>query len=221
MRLFKFLLAGALFTATSASAQMNSPSLFMPSPAMSVAAANTALAPEPATLSLSSEPAPAPKPQQPIGIHAAYNFQAYVGYTYMRFWEAPGFIESRNGFNSSLSYYFHDNIFAAEGSFLGAFGSQAGYRSRFLFAGGGPRVRWSAPRGLELWAHGLFGGSHYLPQTAYGTQGAFGYEIGGGVDITAHRQRFAYRFEANMIGTKYFNTYQFSPMGAAGVVFKF
>jgi hypothetical protein len=82
-------------------------------------------------------------------------------------------------------------------------------------------VRWSAPRGLELWAHGLVGASHYTPQTAYGNQGAFAYEVGGGLDVTGHHRRFAYRFEANMIGTKYFNTYQVSPMGAAGVVFKF
>jgi hypothetical protein len=227
MRLFGFLLTGALLAAASTSAQVTSPSLLMPSAATSVLA--TAPAPDsasvsaPAPYSLPAEPAaPAPKPQRGvIGVYENYDFQAYVGYTFLRFYEAPGHIQSRNGFDSSIAYYYHAGIFGAEGSLVGGFGSQAGYRSRFLFAGGGPRVRWSAPRDVEIFAHGLVGGSHYTPQTAYGNQGAFAYEVGLGVDANAHHQRLAYQIELDMIGSHYFGTQQLSPKGSIGIVWKF
>ena len=61
--------------------------------------------------------------------------------------------------------------------------------SWFLFGGGGPRFRWSGPRGLELWGHALFGRTHFTPQTAFGPQEAFAYEAGGGVDIGGHYQK--------------------------------
>jgi hypothetical protein len=221
MRLFGFLLAGALLAGT-CTAQVSSPSLYMPSAVTASLAANSTSAPEPDSYSLPPEPAPAAKPQGGVvGVYETYKFQAYVGYTFLRFYEAPHQIQSRNGFNSSIVYYYRSGLVGAEGSLLGSFGSQYGDRSRFLFAGGGPRVRWSAPRGLEVWAHGLVGGSHYTPQTAYGKQGAFAYEAGVGVDADAHHLRLAYRLELDMIGSRYFNTNQLSPMAAVGLVWKF
>jgi hypothetical protein len=90
-----------------------------------------------------------------------------------------------------------------------------------LFAGGGPRVRWSAPRDVEIFAHGLVGGSHYTPQTAYGGQGAFAYEVGLGADVNAHHQRLSYQVELDMIGSHYFGTQQLSPKGSVGIVWRF
>ncbi len=172
----------------------------------------------PTSLAL-TEPAAA-DPQVVQSVFQNFNWQAYAGYTFVRFYQTPGVTLSTNGLNFGIVYYFKDWV-GADGEFVATFGSQFGQSSKFLLGMGGLRFRWSAPRGLELWAHGLLGGSHYLPQTANGGQGALGYELGGGVDVNAHHQRWAYRFAVDMVGTQYFNTYQFSPKASAGIVFKF
>ncbi|HYL46224.1 MAG TPA: hypothetical protein VEU52_04300, partial [Candidatus Limnocylindrales bacterium] len=87
--------------------------------------------------------------------------------------------------------------------------------------GGGPRFRWSLPRGLELWGHGLVGYSHFAPQTPFGGQNAFAFEVGAGVDINVRHQKWALRFAGDMIGSHYFGTEQYSPKASAGVVYKF
>jgi hypothetical protein len=161
-----------------------------------------------------------PSPQIVQGVFQTYNWQAYVGYTFIWFYQTPGAQVSTNGFNFGIVYYIKDWV-GVDGEFVATFGSQYGDTAKFLLGMGGLRFRWSAPRGVELWAHGMVGGSHYLPQTANGNAGALGYELGGGVDFNAHHQRIAYRFEADAVGTQYFNTYQFSPKASAGVVFKF
>ena len=220
MKLLGYLLAGVLLAGTSASAQVTSP--LMPSTDVTYLAVNSSSAPDPGPASLSSEPAQTSVPQRGvIGVYENFNFQVYIGYTFLRFYEAPHLIQSRNGFNSSVVYYHGSGTLGIEGSLLGAFGSQSIYRSRFAFVGAGGRYRWSAPRGVELWGHGLVGRTHYTPQTAFGNQGAFAYELGIGADINAHHQRLAYRVELNMIGSTYFGTSQLSPMGAVGVVWKF
>jgi hypothetical protein len=246
MRLFKFLLTSALFlAATAANAQVNSPSLLMPAAADPSAALSAAPAPDsaalpavpapsadpgPADLSLSAEPAPASSssatsaqkgPRPVVGVFENFNFQASVGYTFLRFYEAPHQVESRNGFVSNFVYYYNGGWIGVDGSLLGALGSQFNERSRFLFGGAGPRLRWPGERSVEFWGHALVGGAHYTPQTSYGTQGAFGYEVGGGIDANAHHRRLAYRAEINMIGTRFFNTYQYSPMAAVSLVWKF
>jgi len=159
-------------------------------------------------------------PQVVQNVFQQYNWQAYVGYTYVRFFQTPDVSLNTNGFNFGIVYYMKSWV-GADGEFVATFGSQYGDTAKFLLGMGGLRFRWSAPRGLELWAHGLVGGSHYLPQTANGGQGALAYELGGGVDINAHHQRWAYRIAIDAVGTQYFNTYQFSPKASAGIVFKF
>lgn len=158
--------------------------------------------------------------QAVTGVFEHYSWQVSGGYSFIRFYELPSITQNMNGFNFSLVYYFKDWI-GVDGEFVAAFGSQAGVPAHFLFGGGGPRFRWSAPRGLEVWGHGLLGHTHFTPQTADGPQGAFAYELGGGVDINAHHQRWAYRIEGDVIGSHYFGTYQFSPRLSAGIVFKF
>lgn len=221
MRFFGFLLAGVLLAGSSAAAQVNSsPSLLTSTTTTTLADNSSSAASQPVSFRLPSRPAP--EPQVPvIGVYEHFNFQAYVGYTFMRFYEVPHHIYSLNGFDSAITYYPGSGRLGADGEFLGAFGSQASVTSKLAFAGGGLRARWAAPRGLELWAHGLAGRSHYTPQTAYGPQGAFAYEVGVGVDATGNRQRIAYRLELDMLGTKFFNTYQLSPKASIGIVFKF
>lgn len=222
MKFFGFLLAGILLAGSSASAQaVTSPTLLMSSPTTNPVFAVDSPGPEPVSFRFPATPAPAAKPQaNVVGVYQEFPFQVYLGYTFMRFYEAPHTIRSLNGFDSSLTYYFKSNL-GADGEFFGGFGSQGIYNARLAFGAGGLRARWAVPLGLELWAHGLAGRAHFVPQTAFGPQGAFAYEVGLGVDATGHRQRLAYRLELDMVGSKFFETYQLSPKASIGVVYKF
>jgi hypothetical protein len=174
--------------------------------------------------SLASDPGTSTSAQEPPsvrGVFKDYNWQATAGYTFFRFYIIPGVESNMNGINLGMVYYPKGKWIGADGEFIGAWGSVDGLSTRYVQAMGGPRFRWSAPRGLEIWGHGLVGGSHFLPQTALGNQGAFAYEVGGGVDLNIHQRRIAYRASANMVGTRYFGTYQYSPNVSVGVVFKF
>lgn len=166
----------------------------------------------------------APVPQENPGVfsvHQYYNFQLYVGYTFLRFYKFPGHQVNTNGLDIDMTYYPQGRRIGAEGDLTTTFGGDMHETAKFAAGMGGARFRWQAPRGLEIWGHGLLGVSHYLPQTAFGGQTSLGYEVGGGVDISAPRSRFSYRFEADMMGTRFFSTYQYSPKFTAGIVYKF
>jgi hypothetical protein len=155
------------------------------------------------------------------GVFKNYNWQATAGYTFFRFYIVPHVTSNMNGLNLGLVYYPKGFWVGGDGEFIGAWGSVDGLSTRYVQAMGGPRFRWAIPRGLEIWGHGLVGRSHFLPQTNLGNQGAFAYEVGGGLDFNIHQRRWAYRVSANMVGTRYFGTYQYSPNVSAGIVFKF
>jgi hypothetical protein len=241
MRNFAISLGMVLLLASAAGAQSNQSSFSATSPSPSLSAvsqlpefalnAPVAAAPEtPAASasaalpseSLPSTPSPAGAPPQGVhGVYQNYSFQIYGGYTFMRFYEVPSITQTQNGFNIGGVYYYKSGFVGADGELLATFGSALGYHSRLSFAGGGPRFRWSGPRGLELWGHALVGGAHLTPRTAFGSQGAFGYVAGGGIDVNAHHRRIAYRAEADLLATRFFNTYQYSPQVSVGIVFKF
>jgi hypothetical protein len=230
MRHTCFLLGLVLFLTATASAQSNStqplllttPTLSLSSALMPAPAAPFSIAPgtmAPAANS-SSPGAAAPPPQGVQGVFVNYSWQAYIGYTFYRFYVNSNTQENQNGFNYSMAYYFKD-WFALDGEFAATHGNLHGDCSWFLFGGGGPRFRWSAPHNLEIWGHALFGGAHFSPRTAFGNQEAFAYTVGGGVDINAHHWRLAYRVGADMVASHFFSTYQYSPKFFAGIVFKF
>jgi hypothetical protein len=175
-----------------------------------------------AASSSSDDSGPAADPAQVvIGIRETYPFQLYLGYTFIRFYEVPGTAVNTNGFNYSIVFYPKDWI-GADGEFVLTLGDQYPYQARFLLGMGGARVRWRPfQKNIELWAHGLVGATHFTPQTAYGKQGAFAYEVGGGADINTANGRYAIRAGADMVGTRYFNTNQFSPKISIGFVYKF
>jgi hypothetical protein len=156
------------------------------------------------------------------GVFQTYNWQAYFGYTFFRFYVVPKFTDDMNGLNLGIVYYPGGRWFGADGEFIGTWGSSIGSNTTKFVAGmGGGRVRWSAPKDLEVWGHGLVGISNLLPQTALGKQSAFVYELGAGVDLNVLHSHWAIRVSGDMIGTHYFNAYQYSPKISAGIVFKY
>jgi hypothetical protein len=157
------------------------------------------------------------------GVFPDYYWRIYTGYSFFRFYIAskPSVTKNTNGLDLGVVYYPHVGWIGIEGQFAGEYGGLYGQSLKFGLGVGGVRFRWSAPREAELWGHVLVGGSQFIPQTAFGGQSAFAYELGGGVDLGSHRKRFAIRAEADLVGTRYFSTYQYSPRVAGGVVFKY
>ncbi len=178
----------------------------------------------PVNYSLALPAAPAPsepaEPQNVQGVFQNFDWQAYLGYTYVRFFEVPGTQVNTDGLNFGVVYYLKEWV-GVDGEFVGTYGTQYGDNAKFLMGMGGVRVRHAMEHNVEVWAHALVGAAKYLPQTAFGNQTSVGYEVGGGLDLNTHRRRLAYRLSVDAAGTAFFNTYQISPKVSAGVVFKF
>ena len=208
MRYVAFLGAIVLAFAGSARAQLNpgNPFLFAPS--------------TPALASAPAMSAAAAVPQGVHGVFPSYNFQIYAGYTYLRFYEVPNLTSDMNGFNFGMVDYFHDWV-GVEGEFMAAFASQSGVNAKLAAGMGGVRIRVPNRSGIELWAHGLVGGAHLIPQTPFGGQSGLAYEVGGGVDLNPHHGRIVYRVAGDAVGTQLFGTYQVSPRASIGLVYRF
>ena len=155
------------------------------------------------------------------GVLQDFNFQLYAGFTYIRFYELPGTTGNLDGFDVSLVYYPHGGHLGLDGEFVAAFAPQNGVGTTLDAGMGGGRFRISGPRGIEIWAHALAGGSHFSPKTPYGSEGAFAFEAGGGVDLAPSHRRFALRVEGDLLGTYFFSTYQYNAKVSAGFVYKF
>jgi hypothetical protein len=155
------------------------------------------------------------------GVLQNYNWQAYAGYTHFTFYEIPGVTGNLNGFNMSLVFYPHGGHIGADGEFAAAFAPEAGVNTTMALGMGGARYRVDAGHGIELWAHGLVGGAHFTPQTAYGSTNAFAFEVGGGVDLNPRHGRLGYRAQVDMVGTRFFGTHQYNPKISLGIVYKF
>jgi hypothetical protein len=234
MKYISVLLGGLLLVAASAGAQANfgnSVSLAAPS-FMTYAVAPAAPAPNlelntPSAFSPAAFASPAPAPALPAampqdvqGVFEKYSWDLYAGYTFFRFYEVPGTISNMNGVNASAVYWYRDWI-GFDGEVSATYGSQPGQNSWVVFAGGGPRLRWVGPKGIDLWAHALLGGVYIDPQTPYGSQGAVAGLFGGGVDLNGHQRHMALRIAFDGLASHYFSTYQVSPRASVGVVYKF
>jgi hypothetical protein len=170
-----------------------------------------------ARLSLSP---PQPPPQGVQGVFENYSYDAYVGYTFVRFYEVPGTSPNLNGVNGSFTGWYRD-WFGGDVEVFALYGRQSGQNSWMVFGGIGPRFRYVGVKGIDLWVHGLVGGTYFTPQTPYGGQGAVGGVVGGGVDLNAHHRHMALRIGVDAIATHFFGTYQVSPKASAGIVYKF
>jgi hypothetical protein len=188
-----------------------------------------ALASRPVSAMAMSEPVASawasPMPAEPQGVYGVfqeYDWQVYGGYTFLKFYEVPGTLPNMNGFDFDVDYYPHASSFGIEGGVTGVFASVAGVNDKLATGMGGVHYRWSKQGRADLWVHGLVGVAHLVPQTAFGGTNAFGYELGGGLDMAAGRsKRFGYRLEGDLVGTTFFGTTQYSPKVSVGIFYKF
>jgi hypothetical protein len=166
---------------------------------------------------------PASSVHQPVyGVLQDFNFQAYGGFTYFRFYELPGITGNLAGFNVSLVYYPHAGHLGVDGEFAVGFASQSGANTTLDAGLGGGRFRVIGPRHIEVWAHALAGGAHFVPMTPYGSESALAFEAGGGIDWAPPRaERISFRVQADVLATYFFSTHQYTPKISAGIVYKF
>jgi hypothetical protein len=168
---------------------------------------------------LSAMPAVAVPPPPPVEYYPSYAFQGFIGFDYFRFYEVPGIRINMPGVYGSMAYYLTRNL-GVEGVLAGGFGNQYGEKARMSFVGAGARFRYPVGYRIEPFVHADFGHSHYVPQTAYGSQGAMGVVAGGGVDYRLRRW-ISIRGEGNVLFTRFFGANQYSPLIVGGVVFNY
>ncbi len=164
---------------------------------------------------------PAAKPKYVVfGDRDDYRWQLGVGVEYMRF-RSSAFNVNMVGLNTTLSY-FTNSWFAVEGSSITGFGptvfDSPNHAKIFAGAGGvrigGRKARW------EPFGHGLVGGGHLEPQTAYGGKSGLTALAGGGVDFRVH-SRLSFRGEADWVYTTFFSQTQNSFQIVGGIVLHF
>jgi hypothetical protein len=156
------------------------------------------------------------------GVHPDVSSPIQIGvdYSFASFNEAstPKTVLNSNGVTGSVVYY-GDWVLGAEAQVSDLFSSSNGKNTQLLFAGGGVRFRWPTTRALQPWGHVLLGGAYLTPQPSFGSNAAFGYKLGGGIDYNPHHSRVAFRVSVDMLGSRFFQTYQLSPEVSAGVIF--
>ncbi len=148
---------------------------------------------------------PAPRPAPPRGREYFNRWQIGLAYTYVRFNSTPLSV-NLNGINTSVAYML-DRRFGVEGSVTAAFSTLlpgfANEHAKFLNYMAGVRYTWPR-RNFELWAHGLAGGAHFLPQLAGFGRNGFAFAAGGGVDYPL-TSGLAARVQGNWVGTRLFS----------------
>jgi hypothetical protein len=231
---YSSILFGSLLCLTfSTAAQTNFAQVSLAAPAFGV---TPAVAAGPAAVAgmVSAQPAPEsafgapfaplspaePPPQGVQGVFEKYSYDAYIGYTFFRFYEVPGINSNMDGFNGSFVYWYRDRI-GIDSEVFATYGSQPGQNSWLTTGGIGPRIRWIKPKGIDLWAHALFGGSYITPATPYGGQGSVTGVFGAGADLNGHHRHMAIRVAVDGVATHFFGTFQFSPKVSAGIAYKF
>lgn len=161
-----------------------------------------------------------PEPQrQAIHDEAARDtIDAGAGYVFVRF-ASHVFTAHTGGLNLTGSYYLRDHL-ALEGSVTETIGSQSSssFDAKYLFYGVG--LKRSVGKGrLQPFVHGLVGGVHMYPQTAFSNNG-FGTQLGGGVDWRL-REQWWLHLEADYVASRLYHSGQNNFQAVAGVVYRF
>jgi Outer membrane protein beta-barrel domain len=176
---------------------------------------------------------PAGEPAAPAALTPSDRepWQVGIGYQYQHY-EVLGRTFHTNGFNTDVTWYVND-WFGVEGTAVFGFGhapltgtSPLNLTAKSLFLGGGPHVAFHNHSKFEPWVHIMPGWEHFRftqtsNKTGLGSNSAFGFMGGGGVDYKLGT-RAALRFQGDYIGTHFqFLPLQNSYSFGGGIVFNF
>ncbi len=162
----------------------------------------------------------APQPAPHFGLREENSWQLSFAYAYVRF-RSSQFDANLNGISSTVAKYFNES-FAVEGTVTAAFGREVfpTEHAKYLFSGGGVRMRWPSRRRLEPWGHVVVGGVHMQPQTAGNSRLSFAFALGGGVDWR-RKSQVAWRVQADWVRSQLYQESQNNFQIATGIVFNF
>ncbi len=161
-----------------------------------------------------------------------FSWQVAVSYEYTRFRTPDGYFQM-HGINTSATRFLN-SWFGLEGDVGAAFGSipngvtfgtippNLNPAAHMVFYGGGPHLTRRSDSRIELWVHGLAGGSHFrFTQTSGpGSANGLGLVAGGGADWKLG-PRTHLRAQGDYLGTRFFSTFQHSFQIKGGLVFNF
>lgn len=149
---------------------------------------------------------PAPEPRFVFGGRNDFRYQLGFGVALVRF-RSSVYYATAIGTSTSLTY-FTNEWFGVEAKFITAFAPTIYIKEhvKYFSYGAGPKLAWRRAR-WEPWIHGIFGGGHIHPQTAFERQNAFVGQAGGGADYRLN-PRFSVRVEADWILSHFFGQWQ-------------
>lgn len=160
-------------------------------------------------------------------------FELGLGYQYQHF-SVLGSKFDTNGVSADIGMHLVDLVtgdvgrltLGAEGTLIGGFGGHTGGSPsldvKSLFLGGGPHIAVANSSRFEPWIHGLVGLEHLrFTQTAtLGSNSAFGYMVGAGVDIRLKRAVY-WRLQGDYLGTHFNSGLQPNYSAGTGILFYF
>ena len=155
-------------------------------------------------------------------------WQLAIGYQYNRI-NLTGTPMNTHGLDTTITRYF-GGWFGVDGQLgvglsgnTGASTAPPNLSVHSLFVGGGPRLAYRRPSRVQPWLHFVVGLQDFrITQTAgiLGSNKSLAWEAGGGADFPLS-QHFAFRVEADQIGTHLFSTYQRHFQVISGLVISF
>src|ERR1700674_3803966 len=181
---------------------------------------NTALALPMAAPNAAAEPSPEPRPRFIYSDRDDFRWQLGLGVSFERF-RSSIYSASAVGTTTSLAYFLSDFL-GVEGDVNTFFAPTIWQNEHIKLVnyGAGPKFAWRRPR-WEPWFHGLFGGTHALPQTGnHNSQNGFAVQLGGGADYRL-LPRLSARAEVDYVGTKLFGQWQNNGQATVSLVFHF
>jgi opacity protein-like surface antigen len=167
-----------------------------------------------------AEPAPAPRPKFIYSDRDDFRWQLGLGVSFERF-RSSIYSASAVGTTTSLAYFLSDFL-GIEGDLNTFFAPTIWQKEHIKLVnyGAGPKFAWRRTR-WEPWFHGLFGGTHAVPQTGnHNSKNGFAVQLGGGVDYRL-LPRLSARAEVDYVGTKLFGQWQNNGQGTLSLVFHF
>jgi hypothetical protein len=166
------------------------------------------------------DPSPAPRPKFIYSDRDDFRWQLGLGVSFERF-RSSIYSASAVGTTTSLAYFLSDFL-GIEGDVNTFFAPTIWQNEHIKLVnyGAGPKFAWRRPR-WEPWFHGLFGGTHALPQTGnHNSQNGFAVQLGGGADYRL-LPRLSARAEVDYVGTKLFGQWQNNGQATVSLVFHF
>jgi hypothetical protein len=167
-----------------------------------------------------AEPAsPSPNPRFVYGGRDDYRWQLGLGFAWFHFRSTP-FDADTFGVKTSVAYFLNEWL-GVEGTVTAGFtpATVSGADVNTLVYGAGPKIAWRQKR-WEPWLHGVFGGAHENPQTAFGSHNSYAIVAGGGADYRWN-PHLSFRAEGNYVRTAFFHQSQNNLELAGGAVLHF